>query len=351
MTTYNQLVTAALARVSEVSVAEVSGSRNNALVLDIREPDETVLGTIPGAHILPRGILERDIDKLVSSRSQPIVMYCASGSRSALAAATLLDMGYERVSSLKGGFEAWKAAGLPWGDPAGLTSEQRTRYARHVSLPEVGERGQLELLNSKALIVGAGGLGSPAAMYLAAAGVGTIGLVDDDVVDSSNLQRQVVHSVDRIGIPKARSAAETIAGLNSDVKIETYEKRLISSNAEGIVAGYDVVIDCADNFPTRYLINDVSLRTRVPVVHGSIFRFEGQVALFDPYRSACYRCLHRERHLRPNWHRIALTAGSWVFSPVSSGRSRPWRPSRSSLASVRHWRVGCSSTTPWNRTS
>ena len=195
---------------------------------------------------------------------------------------------------MAGGFDRWKAEGLPWGDPTGLTADQRTRYARHVRLPEVGETGQLKLLGARVLLVGAGGLGSPAALYLAAAGVGTIGIVDDDVVDPSNLQRQVLHSIDRVGMPKVESARETLLALNPDVKVEMHRERLNAANALTIMADYDVVVDGGDNFPTRYLVNDASLHLRVPVVHGSIFRFEGQAAVFTPYEGPCYRCLHPE---------------------------------------------------------
>jgi molybdopterin/thiamine biosynthesis adenylyltransferase len=221
-----------------------------------------------------------------------LVIYCSGGSRSALAAAALLDMGYENVASLTGGFDRWKVDGQPWGDPGGLTADQRSRYARHVRLPEIGEAGQLRLLGARVLLVGAGGLGSPAALYLAAAGVGTIGIVDDDVVDASNLQRQVLHNVDRIGMPKVDSARETLLALNPDVKVVAHGQRLRADNALEIMTGYDVVVDGGDNFPTRYLVNDVSLHLGTPVVHGSIFRFEGQVSVFDPYQGPCYRCVH-----------------------------------------------------------
>jgi len=203
-------------------------------------------------------------------------------------------MGYENVASMSGGFDEWKAAGLPWGDPTGLTADQKSRYARHVRLPEVGEAGQLKLLESRALVVGAGGLGSPAALYLAAAGVGTIGVIDDDVVDASNLQRQILHNMDRIGVAKVDSAAETLTALNPDVKVETHRERLSAANALRVMSGYDVILDGGDNFPTRYLVNDASLHLSVPVVHGSIFRFEGQVSVFRPWESACYRCVHSE---------------------------------------------------------
>jgi molybdopterin/thiamine biosynthesis adenylyltransferase/rhodanese-related sulfurtransferase len=294
MTSYRDLVAAAKARVGEVDPADVYGRIASLTVLDVRESEEIAEGAIPGAQFVARGILERDIGIVVPDLTADIVIYCSGGSRSALAAASLQDMGYENVSSLAGGFEAWKTAGLPWGDPTGLTREQKTRYARHVRLPEVGEDGQLQLLSSRVLIVGAGGLGSPAALYLAAAGVGTIGVVDDDVVDRSNLQRQVLHNVDRVGMPKVESAMETITSLNPDVKVETHQERLTAASAVRMLTGYDVVVDGGDNFPTRYLLNDASLHVNVPVVHGSIFRFEGQVAVFDPWEGPCYRCLHRQ---------------------------------------------------------
>lgn len=294
MTGYRDLVAAAKQRITEVTPAELLDRLDEVLVLDVREPDEHAQGAIPGARFLSRGILERDVEGVVPDKSTALVLYCAGGNRSALAAASLAAMGYADVSSLRGGFDSWKQEGMPWGDPTGLTSEQRTRYARHVRLPEVGEEGQLRLLESRALLVGAGGLGSPAAMYLAAAGVGTIGVVDDDVVDASNLQRQVLHNVDRIGMPKVDSALETLTALNPDVKVETHRERLSASNALRIMSGYDVVVDGGDNFPTRYLVNDASLHLRVPVVHGSIFRFEGQASVFNPWEGPCYRCLHRE---------------------------------------------------------
>ncbi|MCI0545124.1 MAG: molybdopterin-synthase adenylyltransferase MoeB [Actinobacteria bacterium] len=293
MTGYRDLVAAAKTRIKETSPDELRASIGSVTVIDVREPDEHHDGVIPGALLLPRGLLERDIEGLVTDHGVEIVLYCSGGSRSALAALPLLEMGYLRVSSLAGGFEAWKRAGHPWGDPAGLTQDQRRRYARHVRLPEVGEPGQMRLLGSRVLIVGAGGLGSPAAIYLAAAGVGTIGVVDDDVVDTTNLQRQVLHNLDRVAMPKVESARETLVGLNPDVKVETHRARLTAANAESIVSGYDLVVDGGDNFPTRYLVNDVCLRLRIPSIHGSIFRFEGQASVFVPYDGPCYRCLHR----------------------------------------------------------
>lgn len=289
---YRDLVARALSTIDEVDPAELRARMDQVIVLDVREPDEQEAGVIPGAVLLPRGLLERDIGRHVLPGSGTVVVYCEGGWRSALAAATLAQLGYHAVS-LRGGFDQWKREGHPWGDPSGLTSDQRRRYSRHVRLPEVGEAGQIKLLSSRVLLVGAGGLGSPAALYLAAAGVGTVGLVDDDVVDASNLQRQVLHSVDRIGVAKVDSAREAISALNPDVKVETHNLRLNASNVLGVLDGYDVVVDGGDNFPTRYLLNDASLHTGTPVVHGSIFRFEGQVTVFRPWVGPCYRCLHR----------------------------------------------------------
>ena len=294
MAGYRDLVETARSRITEVTPEQVLDRLGQVTVIDVREPDEYNQGAIPGARFVPRGVLERDIATVAPDPMGDVVLYCSGGWRSVLAAAALSDMGYTNAFSMSGGFDAWKAAGFPWGDPTGLTVDQKTRYARHVRLPEVGEVGQLMLLGSKVLVVGAGGLGSPAALYLAAAGVGTIGVVDDDVVDASNLQRQVLHNIDRVGMPKVDSARETLAALNPDVKVETHRERLSASNALRIMSDYDVVVDGGDNFPTRYLVNDVSLHAGVPVVHGSIFRFEGQVSVFEPWDGPCYRCLHRE---------------------------------------------------------
>jgi molybdopterin/thiamine biosynthesis adenylyltransferase len=244
--------------------------------------------------LIPRGVLEREIAAHAPDPATSIVLYCAAGNRSALAAQSLELMGYTSVASLAGGFEQWKIAGRPWHAPQGLSPEQRGRYDRHLSLPEVGVEGQQRLLGSRVLVIGAGGLGSPVATYLAAAGVGTLGLVDGDVVDPSNLQRQVLHDVGAIGRMKVDSARERLTSINPDVEIETHGVRLSASNALEIMAGYDVVVDGADNFPTRYLVNDASLHLRVPVVHGSILRFEGRAAVFAPYRGPCYRCLYPE---------------------------------------------------------
>jgi len=294
MTSYRDLVDRAKEQIDEVLPAELESLLSEVTILDVREVGEHAQGAIPGAHLVPRGLLERDITGLVPDKTHRLVLYCASGGRSALAALSLKEMGYGEVASLTGGFDRWKAEGRAWRSGEGLTPEQRDRYSRHVLLPEVGERGQTRLLDSKALIIGAGGLGSPAALYLAAAGVGTIGIVDYDTVDATNLQRQVLHNVDRIGMSKTDSARETLSALNPDVKVVTYDEHLTAANVLRIMTGYDVVLDGGDNFPTRYLVNDASLHLRVPVVHGSIFRFEGQVSVFHPYLGPCYRCLFPE---------------------------------------------------------
>ena len=291
---YRDVVNEAKTRIREIEPARLQPRLGELTVLDIREADEFEQGAIPGAVFAPRGTLESAISAHVTDPDTEIVLYCAGGARSALAAATLEDMGYSNVWSLEGGFTRWKRDGHPWCAPESLSSEQRGRYSRHILLPEVGEEGQIKLLESKALIIGAGGLGSPAAMYLAAAGVGTIGIVDFDVVDASNLQRQILHNVDRLGQSKVESARETLTALNPDVKVVTHDVRLSADNVVEIVGQYDIVLDGGDNFPTRYLVNDASLHLRRPVVHGSIFRFEGQATIFDPYNGPCYRCQYPE---------------------------------------------------------
>ncbi|MGH8874751.1 MAG: molybdopterin-synthase adenylyltransferase MoeB [Acidimicrobiia bacterium] len=288
---YQQLVAQTRQQIREIDCAELEARLGTALVVDVRETDEFEQGAVPGARHIPRGVLEGTILNQVPDPDTPIVLYCASGARSALAAKALQDAGYQDVSSVAGGFVRWKNEGHSWQEPVTLTSDQRVRYSRHILLPEVGEEGQAKLLDSRVLLVGAGGLGSPAALYLAAAGVGTLGIVDFDVVDASNLQRQILHGVDRIGRAKVESARETISALNPDVKIEPYDVRLSADNVLALLEGYDVVVDGGDNFPTRYLVNDASLHLRVPVVHGSIFRFEGQSTVFVPYDGPCYRCL------------------------------------------------------------
>lgn len=262
---------------------------SGATLIDVREPDETASGVVGSSLRIPRGLLELQIEQQVPDRTQDIVLMCAGGTRSALAAKSLQDLGYTSVTSLAGGFTAWKDAGHPWGEDTGLTIEQRSRYARHLNLPEVGERGQQALLGAKVLLLGAGGLGSPAALYLAAAGVGTLGIVDMDRVDASNLQRQVIHRLDAVGERKVDSAAEAIAALNPDVVVNRHGVHLDASNVIELISGYDVIIDGADNFPARYVLNDASVKLGIPVVHGSIYRFEGQVTVFDPKNGPTYR--------------------------------------------------------------
>jgi molybdopterin/thiamine biosynthesis adenylyltransferase/rhodanese-related sulfurtransferase len=282
---------------SEISEIDATHARERIesgepVVVDVREQDEWDEGHIAGAIHVPRGHLESRIERLAPDTSRPVVVYCSAGNRSAFAAKTLTDLGYEDVVSLAGGFTDWKRNGFPVQLQAGLDAPRRARYSRHLLIPEVGEEGQLKLLDSKVLLVGAGGLGSPASLYLAAAGVGRIGIVDADVVDESNLQRQIVHSTESLGEPKVESAKRTIEALNPDVDVVAYKERLTSENIERILAdGWDVIVDGADNFPTRYLVNDASIWHKIPVVHGSIYRFEGQVTVFKPYEGPCYRCL------------------------------------------------------------
>jgi molybdopterin/thiamine biosynthesis adenylyltransferase/rhodanese-related sulfurtransferase len=292
MPSYRELLTQVKSEIDEVDALEARDRLDDALFLDVREQDEWDEGHIPGAVFVPRGNLEGRIEGLVPDRGRSIVVYCAGGSRSAFAAKSLGELGYGNVASLAGGYTDWKRNGFPIDLTKGLTSEQRGRYSRHLLIPEVGEAGQAKLLQSRALLIGAGGLGSPAALYLAAAGVGTLGIVDADVVDESNLQRQIVHSTGTLGTPKVESARATIEALNPDVKVIPYQERLTSENVDRILAdGWDVIVDGADNFPTRYLVNDASIWHDVPVVHGSIYRFEGQVTTFVPHVGPCYRCL------------------------------------------------------------
>jgi molybdopterin/thiamine biosynthesis adenylyltransferase/rhodanese-related sulfurtransferase len=289
--TFRDLLASTRQRITEIDPADAETRLGTSTFLDVRELDEFEQGMIPGAVFVPRGHLESQAEHKLPDRDAPIVVYCAGGTRSAFATDTLQQLGYTDVVNLIGGFGRWKNEGRAWITPAVLTPEQRNRYHRHVLLPEVGEAGQQKLLESKVLLLGAGGLGSPAALYLAAAGVGTLGIVDMDVVDASNLQRQILHNVDRIGERKVDSAKKTLTQLNPDVDVVTYDVRFGADNVLDILAGYDVVLDGTDNFPTRYLLNDASLLQRIPVVHGSIFRFEGQVTVFDPYRGPCYRCM------------------------------------------------------------
>ena len=283
---------AEIEQIDSPTLAAALESDTPPIVVDVREQDEWDEGHIPGAVHIPRGHLESRIERFAPDREAPIVLYCASGNRSAFAAKTLEQLGYEAVASHAPGYTGWKRDGFPTVLPQALEPERRRRYSRHLLIPEVGEEGQLRLLDSRVLLIGAGGLGSPASLYLAAAGVGTLGIVDADVVDETNLQRQVVHSTARLGEPKVRSAADTIEALNPDVRVVQFEERLTSENADRIIgAGWDVIVDGADNFPTRYLVNDASVWHAVPVVHGSIYRFEGQVTVFKPNEGPCYRCL------------------------------------------------------------
>ena len=290
MATFRELLQAAKGRVRETDPAgaEVLLAEGH-LLLDVREPDEYEQGAIPGSIHIPRGNLESGIENRVADRDQSIVVMCAGGVRSAFAADTLGQLGYTDVVSMDGGFNRWKDEGRNWSAPRTLAPDQRNRYQRHLSLPEVGEEGQLKLLDAKVLLLGAGGLGSPAALYLTAAGVGTIGIIDMDVVDEANLQRQILHNVDRVGDRKVDSAKKTLTALNPDVNVVTYDARLGADNIMEILDGYDVVVDGADNFPSRYLLNDASVKLGIPVVHGSIFRFEGQVTVFDPKNGPTYR--------------------------------------------------------------
>jgi molybdopterin/thiamine biosynthesis adenylyltransferase/rhodanese-related sulfurtransferase len=291
MPSFRDLLKQTKQQIREIDPSEAEGRLGDVTFLDVRELDEFEQGTIPGAVFIPRGHLESKVENQLSNRDAPVVVYCAGGTRSAFAAKTLQELGYTDVVSMAGGFGRWKNEGRPWITPATLTPEQRNRYHRHILLPEVGEEGQQKLLEAKVLLLGAGGLGSPAALYLAAAGVGTLGIVDMDVVDASNLQRQILHNMERIGDRKVDSAKKTLTAINPDVDVVTYDVRFGADNILDIIDGYDVIVDGTDNFPTRYLLNDASLLKRIPVVHGSIFRFEGQVTVFDPYNGPCYRCL------------------------------------------------------------
>jgi molybdopterin/thiamine biosynthesis adenylyltransferase/rhodanese-related sulfurtransferase len=291
--TFREMLAEAKAAVREIepSEAEQEIAAGNAVVLDVREPDEYEQGALPETLHIPRGTLETSVEGRIPDKSSHVVVYCAGGTRSAFAAKTLQELGYTDVASVVGGFNRWKDEGRAWSAPQSLTPEQRNRYQRHLLLPEVGETGQLKLLDSKVLLLGAGGLGSPAALYLAAAGVGTIGIIDMDVVDASNLQRQILHNTDRIGERKVDSAKKTLTLINPDVNVVTFDVRLGADNVLDVIDGYDVIVDGTDNFPTRYLVNDASLLKRIPVVHGSIFRFEGQATVFNPYEGPCYRCM------------------------------------------------------------
>jgi molybdopterin/thiamine biosynthesis adenylyltransferase/rhodanese-related sulfurtransferase len=314
-TTYTDLIADIRKRTKQVSLEEIKRrleAHEKVTLVDVREKDEWRGGYIPGAVSIPRGFLEIQAEQKLPDKNARIVAYCAGGTRSALAAATLQELGYTNVETANPGFVRWKDLNYPMELPAQLTDAQRERYSRHILLPEVGEAGQARLLQSKVLLLGAGGLGSPAALYLAAAGVGTLGVVDADVVDASNLQRQIILATSRIGTSKVDSAAKAIADLNPDVKVVPHKERLNSGNVDRIFADYEVIVDGTDNFPTRYLVNDASVFLGKPVVHGSIFRFDGQVTTFIPEKAAkklgvpvspCYRCLYPEPpppHLAPS---------------------------------------------------
>ena len=296
MPTYRELLAQLRSEIDEVDAVrarELLAGDNPPLLVDIREFDEWAEGKIPGAVLIPRGNLESRIEQVAPEKSRPILLYCAQGNRTVFGAKSLSELGYTDVISLAGGYTDWKRNGFDTELPGGLDDAKRARYSRHLLIPEVGEEGQLKLLDSRVLLLGAGGLGSPAALYLAAAGVGTLGIVDDDRVDASNLQRQVLHSTARLGDWKAESAKRTLQELNPDVDVKTYVERLTSENVERILAdGWDVIVDGADNFPTRYLVNDAAVWHGIPLVHGSIYRFEGQISVFDPaHGGPCYRCL------------------------------------------------------------
>jgi molybdopterin/thiamine biosynthesis adenylyltransferase/rhodanese-related sulfurtransferase len=292
MPSFRDLLKTTKARIREVDTAGAADevARPGTVVLDVREPDEYEQGALPGAVHIPRGHLESQVEGKIPDRGAHLVVYCAGGTRSAFAADTLAQLGYTDVVSMAGGFNKWKDEGRAWTTPASLTADQRNRYQRHLLLPEVDVAGQQKLLRSKVLLLGAGGLGSPAALYLAAAGVGTIGMIDMDVVDESNLQRQILHNMERIGERKVDSAKKTLTALNPDVDVVTYDVRLAADNVLDVFAGWDVIVDGTDNFPTRYLVNDASVKLDIPVVHGSIFRFEGQASVYLPHQGPCYRC-------------------------------------------------------------
>jgi molybdopterin/thiamine biosynthesis adenylyltransferase len=293
MASFRELLATTKSRIREVDTAEADRmwADDGAIVLDVREADEFEQGAVPGSVFIPRGTMESAVENRITDKDATVLVLCAGGVRSAFAAESLQLLGYTDVVSVAGGFNKWKDEGREWAVPETLSPEQRNRYKRHLLLPEVGEEGQQALLGAKVLLLGAGGLGSPAALYLAAAGVGTLGIVDMDVVDESNLQRQILHNMDRIGERKVDSAKKTLTAINPDVNVVAYDTRLAADNVMELLEQYDIVVDGADNFPSRYLLNDAALKTGVPVVHGSIFRFEGQATVFKPRDGPCYRCL------------------------------------------------------------
>jgi sulfur-carrier protein adenylyltransferase/sulfurtransferase len=293
MASYGELLQQSTGSVPTIGLDDARSLLDGGTVfLDVREQSEWDLGHVPNAVHLPRAQVAGKVQQAIPDKSTRVVVYCARGSRSAVAGAELRALGYDQVENLIDGFIGWEQRGLPTIVPSTLPEAQRRRYSRHMLIPEVGEAGQRKLLESRVLLIGAGGLGSPASLYLAAAGIGTLGIVDDDVVDESNLQRQIAHSTQRVGEPKVESARETIEALNPDVEVKPFQERLSSENIDRILGeGWDVIVDGADNFPTRYLVNDASVWHGIPVVHGSIYRFEGQVTVFSPGDGPCYRCL------------------------------------------------------------
>ena len=290
---YADLLREARSQIREVSPREVETlPAGAATIVDVREASEWEQGHLPGANHISKSYIEQQIEGAVPDRDAPVILYCAGGVRSLFAAQTLAEMGYTNVASMAGGFGAWKGAGLEFETPVVLNAEQKQRYSRHLLIPEVGSAGQAKLLGSRALLIGAGGLGSPSALYLAAAGVGTIGIVDFDIVDLSNLQRQIIHTTARIGERKVESARIAIEALNPDIKVIAHEEMLVAANVERIIAGYDVILDGTDTFETRYILNDAAVAAGIPVIHASVFRFEGQLTTFIPYVGPCYRCLY-----------------------------------------------------------
>ena len=285
-------------RIGRVSPEDAyAATRGATILLDVREPGEWAEGSPAGSVRLGRGFLEQEVEKAIPDKSNPVLVLCGSGVRSLFAAESLLQLGYEDVRSVEGGYEAWKRSGLPYERPRILAAADRQRYARQIAIPDVGDEGQARIMNARVLIVGAGGLGSPAALYLAAAGVGTIGIVDHDTVELSNLQRQILHATERVGSLKTQSARQTLRALNPEVQVDTYDVRLDVANAEKFVADYDLVIDGTDNFQARYLLNDVCIKLRRPYIYASVFRFEGQLSVFWPAapdrdNPPCYRCLY-----------------------------------------------------------
>ncbi len=295
MKSYRQILEEVKKEIPEVTVEEVKKKKDKQedfVLLDVRDDDEYREGYIPDALHVTRGMLEFSIENYVPDRDKKIIIHCAAGLRSLLAAKSLREMGYTDTASMAGGYRAWTAAGFPTAKDKPMTAEQMERYSRHFMLREIGDKGQAKLLDSKVLLVGAGGLGSPAGLYLAAAGVGTLGIIDSDVVELNNLQRQVLHRTETIGKPKVESATATIKSLNPDVEVIPYYERLTKDNVMDIFKGYDLIVDGSDNFATRYLVNDAAVLANKTVVHGSIFQFEGQATVFKPHEGPCYRCMY-----------------------------------------------------------